>query len=515
MLGEGLLRTLGCQVDDFEGTHEQVTSIPCGDNSCPICVVRIDPPEEIILDRDVVGSDLIDTITPALRDGELTFQDKVAQRNIAATLTECTGIEQPRYFDARAMHPPDPAVRFSRIDLSKFPVDEIEEADPRQKQIWIFEDVYQGFAVVSDGTQRYVYSGNPKILAEAERNGLLKDRSEDRSCGFAESLRRFIGGISKSDYFSVALAPELSQRSSSETDRQIAYARSILEHPETVYLKSARTAGGTLVVRCSKEGDQPVLESDSVEVGKLLGTYLSKLEHYKSAAVAAVAAAYKKSALKFSSVQGFLVEVLRDMTTPILEENIPVTRYRTKAGSEKAEFRMIFQLRELQGDLELVAHYAKSSLNDIAANISLGGGARATQQVVRGIYQQMLKSQLDKKELTQADINRRAKKSFEDLKKSALEFGRKFAERLATSSGQRELSDFAIDICPVWDPKKQELRFFFLEAQYIYGFTGLQKVHPNLADEVAQFKEQAEKKRNQENAARLLIAQLSNSLEKL
>lgn len=24
MLGEGLLRTLGCQVDDFEGTHEQV-----------------------------------------------------------------------------------------------------------------------------------------------------------------------------------------------------------------------------------------------------------------------------------------------------------------------------------------------------------------------------------------------------------------------------------------------------------------------------------------------------------
>lgn len=189
----------------------------------------------------------------------------------------------------------------------------------------------------------------------------------------------------------------------------------------------------------------------------------------------------RNSVSSHGSVECFLAKALERMDTPIVEGEIPVTRLETKLGSEKAEFRMIMQGRD---SLSLVAHYAKSSLHNIAANISLGGHARSSQQVVRGIFQQKLKSKV-----SQDEINRRAGESFSKLQHVAERFGQEFAEKLAHSNSPRRLVDFAVDISPVWDEQAQDLRFFLLEVQYGYAFQRLRSISPSKAQKVQEFKE--------------------------
>ena len=166
------------------------------------------------------------------------------------------------------------------------------------------------------------------------------------------------------------------------------------------------------------------------------------------------------------------------METPIIEEEIPVARYTTKLGVEKCEFRAIFQGLDTP---ELVGSYAKASLKDIAANISIAGRGRHTVQVIRGIMQQRLEGKYD-----QTEINSRATKTLERFEQSVTQFATDFADKLSTIT---PLKDFAVDVVPTWNTETDDIDFYLLEVQYAYGYEGLRAVAPGTAAQVTSFKE--------------------------
>jgi hypothetical protein len=161
-------------------------------------------------------------------------------------------------------------------------------------------------------------------------------------------------------------------------------------------------------------------------------------------------------------------------------------------------------------ELKLVAHYAKASLSDIAANISLGGRGRATKQVVRGIFQQQLAGVMP-----QEEINQRAGESLSKLTTMAETFAREFAKEVVKSGVTRSLNDFAVDICPVWDAEAQDLRYVLLEVQYGYAFEGLRHISPEKADEVQEFKDEGRKKQEQLREQRKQQQQQDEQKQKL
>jgi hypothetical protein len=491
ILGNALVEALGGDESRIEGdncVNTGPTVLPCFDCDVPVEVIRVDVPDEHTCEREFPGSELLAQVRAKERDAEAAKTDKVGQRNIASQITSempQLGIEQPRYLDARSLNPPPDVVRFSKIDLSAFPLEEIKAADPSQKRVWVFEDTYQGFAVVHDGEQRYVASFNPTIKQFAGMLGLTRSAyGGDQSVSFDMRLSALVRRLHENPAFSVSLLDYGSERPSSN-DLKTA-AQEILGHPTRVYLKSSRSSRGELVLRISRdENDLSVIESDSSEVGELLANYTKAVESLRlqrgDFEVPYLSELAKQVLQSSGSVEGFLARVLVHMETPILEEEIPVTRYKTKLGSEKAEFRMIMQGRD---EPTLVAHYAKASLNDIAGNISLQGWSRATAQVVRGIYQQKLKGILP-----QTEINDRAGRALETLTHSAETFAKEFVKRVRESGSKKDLADFAIDICPVWDDARGELRYVLLEVQYGYAFKGLVRVAPKKAQEVQQFRD--------------------------
>jgi hypothetical protein len=497
MLGDNLLQGLGIDIDNFRSSldrsHSQSIGDTCTDNGCTFRIVRIDTPKDLTIDRDLAGETLKMQVLSTVRDASETVSDKVGQRIIASSL-EWIGIEQPRFLDTRGIHAPIPAVRFSNLDFSKFPLQEIQDADPEQKKVWVFEDIQQGFAVVQDGAQRYVISENPTMALEARLARVDKEALTGDDPGiFHQRLERFLGAVSRNESAAIVLARAMDsdEAAMSPESRQYAIGASqLLRHPGTVFIKSSRSAGGELVLRCTKDASgAAVIESDSSEVGDILAQYTRKVSKAASQDSASdflgklFAEKAIQSVSRQGSVEAFLSTALGCMETPIVEEEIPVTRLKTKLGIEKAEFRMIIQ------DNNLVAHYAKSSLKDIAANISRGGQGRSSQQVVRGIFQQKLAGRMP-----QAEINEKAGKSLQKLESSAQTFAREFAKKLTESGSSRNTRDFAVDLCPVWDEKTQDLKFVLLEVQYVYGFSGLEQVSPAKAAQVRAFKD-AEAKR--------------------
>lgn len=487
ILGQELVEVLGgdeFRIDDDDCLSNRPTMLPCCDCDVPVQVIRIVVPDELNCQREFPGRELFRQVRQKERDAEAAKTDKVGQRNIASRMPNL-GIEQPRYLDARSLNPPPDVVRFARIDLAAFPLEEIKAANPTQKRVWVFEDAFQGFAVVHDEGQRYVFSFNRKVKQFAAVLGLTRRAGRgSESADFDERLAALVRRLDKSPDFSVGLLHHRSE-APSFNDLKIE-ARKILGHPARVYLKSSRSARGELVLRVSRGQDGgSVIESDSSEVGELLAEYTERVERVKRQgedfAVDCLLESAKDSVHSSGSVEGFLARVLTDMTTPILEEEIPVTRYATRLGLEKAEFRMIMQGRD---EPTLVAHYAKASLNDIAANLSLQGGARATEQVIRGIYQQKLKGVV-----SQEEIHARAGRAIKTLTHSAESFAKEFVKKVRESGSTKDLADFAVDICPVWDGAAEELRYVLLEVQYAYAFEGLVRVAPKKAQQVQQFRD--------------------------
>lgn len=499
MLGDQLLSRIGCNVDELYAGHEDYgNQLPSYGGPFEVQAVRIEAPRELNICRFAVGANLAQLAKSSTRDKERTLTDKVAQRTIASELA-WTGLQQPCFLDAREISPPKLCVEFSQCDLSGFPLKTIREASPGARRIWVFEDTQQGFAVVHDGERRFVASSNPIVMRLVDRLGLAVPTGIGESrANFDSKLQVLINLLQGMRSFCVVLA--CSEPTEKSSDEQLAAdALQILSHPNPIFIKSSRSAGGKLVLRSRKDSaGAPIIESDSSEVGEILSHYVRKANQAAQGLSATnvqtrcFAEAAAQSVKRRGSVQAFLKQALESMEAPIVEGEIPVTRYRTTIGEEKAEFRMI-----MQGDdeLKLVAHYAKASVNDIAANISLGGRGRTTQQVVRGIFQQQLAGRV-----SQEDINRRAGESLRNLTDMAETFAREFAHRVGESRAARTLNDFAVDICPVWDAKAMDLRYVLLEVQYGYAFEGLKGVSPSKANVVQNFKDEV--KRRTEELAR-------------
>ena len=446
-------------------------------NDYEIFLYRISEPDAEPIQRPLCRENSVKEISRALRDRHLQKTDKVAQRTIADTLQE-TGILNPRYEDARFLNPPEKIIEFNNIAPSSLPSgDDVRQklvAEPSGKHIWIVEDDSQGFIIVHDKDELYIESSKPAIKSEAIALGLNK-REENPKHFTAQlaRLRTFLRMISQHSSFKLAFLAE-DQPSPYDASE---FANELAANPSTVYVKSTRTAGGELILRHRRASDgQLVLESDSHELGHLLSITLDSIKSNQRLPPAFA----NRTIWKFlarCSVTGMLQHALKFMEAPIVEEEIPVAKYRTKMGIEKCEFRAIFQGRE---DVELVASYAKASLKDVAANISIAGKGRHTVQVIRGIMQQNLQDVHD-----QETINLRATETLKRFEQSVTDFARKFSEKLRPDYS---MSDFAVDVVPVWNAERNDLDFSLLEVQYVYRHNGLTQVDPASAARVEAFR---------------------------
>lgn len=445
-------------------------------NDCEVFLYRIVEhdvaPIQRLLDREESATE----IKRALHDRQLQKTDKVAQRIIAETLQE-TGIQNPRYQDARFLNPPPKIVQFTEIAPASLPSsDDIRQKlleEPNGKHLWIVEDDTQGFAIVHNNKELYIESSNPRIRGDLATLGLIKDTEHPKH--FIDQLaplRTFLRMTRRTDSFTLTF---LAQDQPLPYDAS-AFANELAANPGAVYLKSTRTAGGELVLRHRRAADgHLILESDSHELGLLLSATLNSLKSNRTLPPI-LAEKTRGQILTRCSVTGMVRHALTFMETPIVEEEIPVAKYHTRAGIEKCEFRAIFQGRQ---NIELVASYAKASLRDVAANISIAGRGRHTVQVIRGIMQQNLKDSHD-----QETINKRATETLKRFEDSVTDFARKFSEELRPSHA---MNDFAVDIVPVWNNAKQDLDFYLLEVQYGYRHAGLRKVDADAAKRIEAF----------------------------
>lgn len=470
MLGSSLSLTLeleisqdGCTVD-FQPVEANFD----------VSLFQLAAPKSIALDRSIVGDALVERLAPIRNEIIRALADKVAQRDLVATVPE-VGLNQPRYLDARALTPPDTFVEFRRPSLGNFPLQEIRATPVTAKKLWIFEDCRQGFAVVSDGKRQYVHSENPLVRELIYDNQLESGFSKRR--GFSTRLNRFLDQLSSHDKYGVCLL----RRTPRFYEQRLNAARSVLSYPGEVFVKSSRSSDGILVlrVRGGARGDS-VIQSNSSEVGELLKQYLYSLDSVRSASHRPELSVLERVALhdqllnarKRGTMEGFLERAMSCMEAPIVEESIPVARLHTPEGPEKVECRLIFQG---EADVELVAHYVKASLNEIAANLSCGGHSRRTYDVLYGLHVQHLADQL-----SQAEIEKRVEDSFSLLRESGRTLARACATHYRQIVPSRPLRDFAIDWCPVWDSERGTLRFVFLEIQFTYGYSGLLTTEPRL-----------------------------------
>lgn len=445
-------------------------------NGCEIFMYRLVGTHTDGINRDMNTEDATEIAIKGARDATLRHTDKVAQRVIATRLSS-SGILNPRYQDLRMINPPKHVIVCDQINTLSLPsatdiIDTINK-EPDTRHLWIIEDDTQGFVIVHDHDELYVTTSNISIHRDASFAGVLQSSTQSELYERQQALREFLKMVQQKQDLSMAFLAKQQPQSYDTT----ALVTEIQSHPEPLYIKGTRTSGGEFVVRHKRlPTGKSILESDSPEFGYSLSISINSLKSCLKNPPA-----WQKQILpKFisrCSTSGTLGKILWQMETPILEEEIPVARYTTKAGIEKCEFRAIFQGLESP---ELVATYAKASLKDIAANISIAGRGRHTVQVIRGIMQQNLSGTLE-----QAEINKRAAQTLKRFEDTVSNFAEQFAAELIETT---RLKDFAVDVVPVWNEEKQDLDFFLLEVQYAYGYKGLTAVDPDSATRVATFK---------------------------
>lgn len=491
ILGADLISAL--EMECYEG-HESTRLQPL-EFLFTIESFRLVTPSDVGIDRTVAGDSLLTRVASIRNEYARAIADKVAQRDLVAALSDHS-IEQPRYRDSRAVNPPDSCVEFHNVIFANFPVNEIAKMPRSAKRIWTFEDCRQGFAVVSDGKRQYVYSEHPSVRKLLKSNKV--EKSSRSSEPFSARLERFLAELSENAEYRVCLL-----RRSPQLERErLELARSILAHDSELFVKSSRSSDGILVLRVAgQREDQASIQSDSVEVGELLRQYLFQVDSVCRAKTRRTTSALERVAIneeiravhKRSTMEGFLEKALSCMEAPIVEESIPVARLHAPTGPEKVECRLIFQGKD---QLELVGHYVKASPNQTAANIACGGHSRRTYDVIYGLHNQYLEGVVSSDQ-----ISSRAATSFAHLQEQGTKLAIACAEHYRKLIPRRPLCDFALDICPVWDFERGTLRFFLLEIQFTYGFSGLTATRPPMtgptaedlmARRVASFKESHE-----------------------
>jgi len=335
ILGENLSLTLelevgqdGCAVD-FQPVEANFD----------VSLFQLVAPKKIALDRGIVGDALVERLTPIRNEIIRALADKVAQRNLVATVPDA-GLDQPRYIDARSLTPPDTFAEFRHPSFDVFPIREIARTPVTAKRLWIFEDCRQGFAVVSDGKRQYVHSENPLVRGLISTHKLEAGLCSKR--GFSGRLARFLEELSAHEKYGVCLL----RRTPSLYERRRSAARSVLAHPGEVYVKSSRSSDGILVLRVRGGAQQDaVIQSNSSEVGELLKQYLLSLDSVRGASSRRELGVLERVALhdqiltvrKRATMDGFLERAMSCMEAPIVEESIPVARLLTPEGAEKVE----------------------------------------------------------------------------------------------------------------------------------------------------------------------------------
>jgi hypothetical protein len=452
--------------------------------------VQIKPPEGIEVDRAMSGEDLLRDCTKLQSEGIRAGRDKVGQRARVEQL-EIQDLHQPDYADIRALTPTQRVFTFSQTDLSGLPLEWLKECPADGKRVILFEDSTQGFALVRDGERSFLHSDNHALQTAIGLRDIAKgDCPADL---FDNNLEDFLTNLRRDNSFKLHhLERQLQPGSASE--EVSAAARAIISDGSELYVKSTRTAGGQLIVNIRPdELARPRILSDSPEVGDFLFKLAKDASGGKD--LPQVLAAYRDKKLACTaSLTDFLVALVERMEAPIVERAIPAMRLRTENGDEKIEFRMI-----LQGDdtLEVTGHYAKASLNDVAGNISIGGYGRRTKEAIAGLCKQELGTIYhDERILGKID------ETYNQLLSVAGRFGNTFAKSLREDKlgGRNNMRDFAVDICPVWNPEKHSIEFHLLEVQYGYKYAGLTQVEPEMAHNVGDFRVRLEERLRSEAA---------------
>ncbi len=446
-------------------------------NGCEIFLYRLAGTNTAIIDRSTTPEFTTREALESARDGVLRHTDKVAQRTRAAKLS-ATGVLNPRYQDLRLINPPSHVVTCNDIDLNSLPeasdiIETIKKA-PGSRHLWIIENDTQGCVIVHDTDKLYVKTANPIIAKDAAIAAKITGFSTQSTLKEQEKyLRIFLKLFRTEQNFAMTF---LAEKEPQSIDTK-SLAAEIQSHETPLYIKGTRSSGGQFVVRHRRgPTGESILESDSSEFGRSLAQTIESVKKYQIMPRFMQDTFLPKFQCKCSST-GMLQKILKEIETPILEEEIPVARYTTKVGREKCEFRAIFQGIESP---QLVATYAKASLKDIAANISIAGRGRHTVQVIRGIMQQNLSGTLE-----QAEINTKAAQTLKRFEETVGNFARQFTAELTDPT---KLQDFAVDTVPVWNEQTQNIDFYLLEVQYSYGYTGLAAVDPEASSRVTMFK---------------------------
>ena len=474
----------------------------------------IEPPDGVEIERTKLGPNLLQSAEGALKEELRAGRDKVSQRRLVSELA-VEGLHQPSFVDVRELTPRQPLAVFQRTNLSALPVDWITEAPAGEKRILVFEDAAQGFMIINDGEDIFLHSDNEYVAAlisgwELDRPDLPKDIFPSAYKNFCEQMSGEKGPPVYLFEKELIGAPD--------RDNFLEAAHSLINHGSNTFIKSTRTAGGQLVVNLQFDpAGEPGIHSNSPEIGHALLSLVSQHKNVKfwrdlDPSNHADSTHFKIAASKLQelcTMPGSLKHLMMFMEAPIIEESIPVMRLEKGNESLKIEFRICLQGED---ELSIAGHYAKASPNEVAANISLGGGALKTYEAIEGLHQQMLSGLFSKEEILQ-----RSQGAYASLMSIALEFGEKYANELRQRGlgGAVNMRDFAVDICPVWDKKTDSMAFYLLEVQYGYGYKGLQDVDPEMAATVTAFKEklaetlkEQAKKRAQQERDRLGVIRM-------
>jgi hypothetical protein len=269
--------------------------------------------------------------------------------------------------------------------------------------------------------------------------------------------------------------------------------KAILAYPGNLYIKSARTGGGFMVVRVRKEGDETIIESDAPSFeefkAKRVARHEKRMESLErltemgmsGRAVGKIKATYEKS--NPANPERMLYELFYvGIRNPIIEEEMP---YATVDG-KRAELRFICQ--RVSDEFEVFG-YAKVSKNPVSANISLGGAGDEISYVLQQIYLNNIPEMSDDSDESYEAALDKATEEEAELTEKAKSFAEQLYSHYAAQKGEEHAPlDFAIDIVPAWNSEKGEMDYYFLEINYSYGFRGLIKANPYHADRVFQNK---------------------------
>lgn len=398
-------------------------------------------------------------------------RDKVADRRLAE---EIGILKQPRYLDSRDFNRSLQSISYSTIDLSAFPRDEaILNAQPGQDKIVVFENAWKGFCILHVEGKAFVASFNPRIDAAIQSAGLHVPNETLNAKAFEE----FLSSLERDQHIFSKSVVEEGGSQTSDHHRSIdatALAQLVASHNEgPLYLKSARTSGGTCILKIWRDPTEGlVIESNSPEIKERLSrmeSTLRKLLAFPNSPQFLIGQA--GSALEPTK---FLEGLIHSVHAPILEEEIPMA----PCMKGRAEPRIIYQRG---GDLKLerTGTYCKYSESNVAANVALGGRGISVEEAIQHI---LIAQEVEPSKLAE-EVERTQSALFKAADEFALEFGKRHGTWLR---------QFAVDIAFVWNKETSQLDFYLIEVQRGFAYAGLRQVDPEAAARVDRLSQASE-----------------------